>query len=274
VTTARIITVGAVCTVAPVIYALFAFDLFDSLRTLGIPAWSVAAGVIVLGALVIVMATPELRRPGDIKTKAAFATAIIPLLGAAALIVDARYPAKFIHLPEYLLLGWAIAKLLAPGLPIRTVLPCTVALLAASALVDENIQGYMAERSFGLRDIAVDMIAGLAGAMAAMIGHRDAHPMTRNEHLVLITAWAPVLAAALFAAYASSRFAALYLPPALFVLAPLCIAAFASFASASILPADRSRSPAVTPLCLLLGCMALAPLAVHGVRLFGPLVFH
>lgn len=112
------------------------------------------------------------------------------LAGVALALTDSAFPAKRIHVAEYVLLSLVIrhgtAKV-ASGLP----LTLTVAMLTALlGIHDELIQGLHPDRSFGPRDLLVDAVAALAGAL---LGHCPGASAKAPE----IRAWAAIIAVAL-----------------------------------------------------------------------------
>lgn len=91
--------------------------------------------------------------------------------GIALALTDPAFPAKRIHVAEYMLLAFVIrfgAARIAAGLPLSVIVAVLTMLLGVH---DELIQGLHPDRSFGLRDILVD---GLAAAAGALLGHAPA----------------------------------------------------------------------------------------------------
>ena len=95
----------------------------------------------------------------------------LPLLAGAGLTLavlalpDAQFPAKRIHVAEYLVLAVLVCRALSPLVtgPALTLLGALAA--ALYGMHDELIQGLTPPRTFGLTDILVDALSGLAGAL-------------------------------------------------------------------------------------------------------------
>lgn len=95
------------------------------------------------------------------------------LAGAALALTDPAFPAKRIHVAEYILLSLVIrqgAGKVAAGLPLTLTVAVLTALLGVH---DELVQGLHPGRTFGSRDMLVDGVAALAGAL---LGHVPAAP--------------------------------------------------------------------------------------------------
>ncbi|MGQ0665022.1 MAG: VanZ family protein [Pseudomonadota bacterium] len=124
-----------------------------------VPVALVAAVVAAAG-----LAVPLWRQRGG---QVAVGTLLVGLgVAAAALWVsDPAYPAKRIHVFEYMLLSVVVRKALAFHLNGRALLFATAALTGVLGSHDELIQGLHPNRVYGLRDIAINTLGGLAGAL-------------------------------------------------------------------------------------------------------------
>jgi VanZ family protein len=292
-TVGRFAFAGLFSVLLPAIYALFAFQIFDWLLAAGIPPWAQSAGasaIILAGFFAAARATTGGIHWRSLSSGPAIRLGVsVLLLAAAAATVNADFPAKYTHLPEYLILGWIIARLVRPDLPFWAGLAYTLGLIGAAALLDETLQGYLPSRSFGLRDFAVDILAGSAGALLAYMTSPGRKFLSGSEQLAFATALIPFFCAIGFSAYALSRFASLNLAPEKWVLAAMLISMFAAFAVAAItdkFSTDRAEAPTaetptndqgirlITILVWPMGCLAFILTIIHGVTYFVPLVFH
>lgn len=101
--------------------------------------------------------------------------AVVLIIGAF-LLTDPAYPAKRIHIPEYILLSlvlrWAGSYRLS-GVELTVSAGVLTGLLGVH---DELLQGLHPSRYFGINDIVVNAISGVAGAA---IGHAADWPRPR-----------------------------------------------------------------------------------------------
>jgi hypothetical protein len=225
----------------PVFYAFTAFDTFDVLRDLGISSRLQAIAGLLLSAIVFAALAARLRPANT--TDRVLLGAALALLAAAAFLVDAHYPAKYIHLPQYALLGGIVAWLLRGRFRLTETVLVFLSLLWAASLFDESIQGFLPRRSFGERDIAVDLLAGAAALCCAGIGKPRQAAAPSAHRTAILTATIPMLAALAFMSLALSRTATLYIPPPLWIFAPILAAGFAALAIAA-LSMPKPSSPA------------------------------
>ena len=89
--------------------------------------------------------------------------AIVAILGVFA--TDPDFPAKRIHIPQYIVLALIVQRALSFDLPVRAILPATLLLTTLLGVHDELMQGLHALRTFGIRDIGVNSLGALSGAM-------------------------------------------------------------------------------------------------------------
>jgi len=221
----RHFALAGLCTIAfPTFYALVAFDIFDWLRSIGVPVWLqavIATSILVAFALKKLLHWISHPRDKLWKIGAVF------LILLAIVVVDYRFPAKFIHVPQYLILGYLVSYFLRPYLDIATGLTLVLVLLLCAAVTDESIQGYMASRSYGVRDIGTDIFAGVA---ATIFVFRETPPDNKaSSRSDTWTVMALCIAALVFTAYALHRYAALDEFPEFWIFAPLLFAGAASF---------------------------------------------
>ncbi len=96
---------------------------------------------------------------------------------AALLLSDPAFPAKRIHVLEYALLGLVVGRAISTAFGGRWLVPAAALATAVLGSHDELIQGLLADRTFGLRDLGVDAVGGLAGVLVgdglALFGPRD-----------------------------------------------------------------------------------------------------
>ncbi len=82
---------------------------------------------------------------------------------AALFLSDPAFAAKRIHVLEYGVLGLVVGRALAADIGGRWLLAAAALATAVLGSHDELIQGLLADRTFGLRDFAIDAVAGIAG---------------------------------------------------------------------------------------------------------------
>lgn len=103
---------------------------------------------------------------------------LIVLAGAIALagmmLTDPLYPAKRVHVPQYMILAVVVWAALATRVQTRRILFFTVLIAGLYGVHDEFLQGLHPDRSFGWRDMVVNLAGIVAGALMieALIGQR------------------------------------------------------------------------------------------------------
>ncbi|QDO97369.1 hypothetical protein FNB15_08865 [Ferrovibrio terrae] len=174
------------------------------------------------------------------------------------LLADPLFPAKRIHVAEYMLLA-ALLRLAAPrslGAWQRTMVAAMAG--ALFGMHDEMIQGLLPERTFGLADLAVNACGAAAGALLVQGGSGD--DVKPEERLTDLPwpFWA-VLFGVVLEAVALPAFRDRALP--LWSTAPVLAAAAACF----LLPPPRSAALRhVQVLVVVLGvALALYPVVTH-----------
>ncbi|WP_428245589.1 VanZ family protein [Ferrovibrio sp.] len=117
--------------------------------------------VVLLAVLLPLALLAWRRRPWDWRLLlAGLACAVLGLLAT-----DPAFPAKRIHVAEYAVLVLVLRRALCPwfaGWPL-TLIAALLGLFAG--MHDEMLQGLLPSRSYGLRDIGVDGLGALAGAL-------------------------------------------------------------------------------------------------------------
>jgi hypothetical protein len=93
----------------------------------------------------------------------------------ALLLTDPQYPAKRIHIAEYVAVSWLVYLGLGGRLggPRRALAALLIAALLG--VHDELIQGLHPNRSFGIRDIVANGFGAAAGALIALAVTRVLH---------------------------------------------------------------------------------------------------
>ena len=89
----------------------------------------------------------------------------LALLGLA--LTDPAYPAKRIHVPQYLLLALVLRRALSDHVGGTALTAATMVVTLIFGIHDEMLQGLHPSRTYGLRDIVVNGTAGASGALAA-----------------------------------------------------------------------------------------------------------
>lgn len=198
--------------------------------------------------------------------------------GAGLGLVDPDLPAKRIHIAEFMLVAALIRAGLtcAPGEDALAGWQITLATLGLTALLgvhDELAQGLHPDRTFGVRDIGIDTLGGLAGAL---LQHRPTRPTSPQPptaccpgelswHLILPTAF---LALGLqIGAIVLTLSPDGLVPPPLWSTAPVL-----GVTAAATLVAPRSPAGILHPgwLCILLIALTPFPLVIAHAA---PLVF-
>jgi len=186
---------------------------------------------------------------------------VVLALGFAAsglLLADPLFPAKRIHVAEYMLLA-ALLRLAAPrslGAWQRTMVAAMAG--ALFGMHDEMIQGLLPDRTFGLADLAVNACGAAAGAL---LGQGVSDDDAKSEERLLDLPWPfwAVLAGAVLEAVALPAFRDRLLP--LWSAAPILAAAAACF----VVPPPRSAALRhVQALVVVLAvALALYPVVTH-----------
>jgi len=86
----------------------------------------------------------------------------------ALFLTDPDYPAKRIHVPQYIVLSLVLRRALYHGaVPEPTLTGLSVAMAALGGIHDEFLQGFHPDRNFGLRDIGINALGALSGGLLA-----------------------------------------------------------------------------------------------------------
>lgn len=217
----RVTGVFLVVAILPLIYAVSGFALFDSLRAVGLEPLMQAGLFAAVSVPLAAWLMWDAWRSGEV-LQPALGIGLIVIAGFAA---NWDYPAKFVHVPQYAVLGALIALL---HRRLDNTVPASVtvwALIGLAGFGDELIQGFLAERSFGSDDLLVDLAAG-AGGYHLLRRSRPKAMGTRNGVSAFwICCILPIAAALAFLIFVCLRASALHdVPPP---------AAFATLAAAS-----------------------------------------
>ena len=92
----------------------------------------------------------------------ALALAVLGLM-----LTDPAYPAKRIHVPQYLLLALVLRRALSDHAGGLALTIATIVTTLLFGIHDEMLQGLHPDRSYGLRDMLVNGTAGASGAILA-----------------------------------------------------------------------------------------------------------
>jgi len=114
-------------------------------------------------AAALVLALVVARRRPDVLMAPLAAGCVIAVI--ALFLTDPNFPAKRIHVPQYLLLAIVVRRALSPDIDGPGLTVMTIVLTMLFGAHDELLQGLHANRSFGLRDLAINAAGGLAGAL-------------------------------------------------------------------------------------------------------------
>jgi hypothetical protein len=196
----------------------------------------------------------------------------LAVLGLA--LTDPAYPAKRIHVPQYLLLALVLRRALSDHVGGTVLNAATIAATLIFGIHDEMLQGLHPSRTYGLRDILVNGTGGASGALlAAGIGLWRGPSGPFHLPLRIGAALAAQAAALIFLVVTLMRYVAVNpidAPPTIWAGAPLTLGGLALMA----LSGSRSLSPDVRHICLVIASITL-PLAIYPViPHVTPLVFH
>jgi len=139
----------------------------------------VPLGLVVLAGAGVAFVAARRRRQRFPVSTPALAVAFIAAC-AAVLLCDPAFPAKRIHLPQYAILALVVGRALAAHLDGLSLLAATSIITALLGGHDELLQGVLPDRTFGLRDIAVNTLSGLSGALLTHAFHLKS-PSTGKE---------------------------------------------------------------------------------------------
>ncbi|MBO6837258.1 MAG: VanZ family protein [Alphaproteobacteria bacterium] len=253
----------------PPIYAVTGFGLFDSLRSVGLgPIWqAVLFACITLAGLALL-----LRQAGWAHLSGRHAAGA-GLLVVAAIAVNWDFPAKFVHVPQYAVLGMILAITLRLSRDRWTDDASALLAIGLASFSDELIQGYLSARTFGLDDLIVDLTAAGGGylLLAGQSEGRAAGLSRRSDFLICCIA--PGLVAVGFLTFVTQRASALNVPPPPQAFAPLAAAAAAAWLFAAFRWGRTGADNRATLLAALLGTAALSLVAIHGALYSLPLAF-
>jgi hypothetical protein len=111
-------------------------------------------------------------RHGTVSPSLLLAALVVALAGM--LLADPDYPAKRVHVPQYAVLAAVIWAALRPHVAAGRLAVLTILVGGLFGVHDEFLQGLHGDRTFGTRDMAVNLCGGIAGtfALAALTGRR------------------------------------------------------------------------------------------------------
>jgi len=136
-------------------------------RVAGPGGATIAPVLAACAALGILVALTLRRRDRRVRRIALIGAAVVvAVLGL--LMTDPQFPAKRIHVGEYVLVAWLIWRGLAGRLDGWGRAAFAALIASLMGVHDEMIQGLHPERSFGLWDMAANACGAVAGALAAM----------------------------------------------------------------------------------------------------------
>jgi hypothetical protein len=181
----------------------------------------------------------------------------------ALFLTDPDYPAKRIHIPQYMLLSLVLRRaLFHSATPEPALTGLSVAMAALLGIHDEFLQGFHPDRSFGLRDIGVNALGVLSGGLLAnglglFVNGRAAAWDTGKPFLVTVIAMsmAAMLFIAPMEAYRGQTIPIWTIMP---LLAACCVWA--------LLPGRRPLPWRIAG--LLAASLVLYPMASHAIRFY------
>lgn len=129
-------------------------------ETVALVPWFVAV-VVTIG-----LATGLRRREHRNRVSAVMLIAALAVAFAGMLVADPQFPAKRVHVPQYALLSGVVWAALRERVGVGRVALYTVVVASLFGVHDEFLQGLHPERTYGLRDMAVNLSGCVAGALA------------------------------------------------------------------------------------------------------------
>ena len=181
-----------------------------------------AAAVVLFGSVLMM----RLRKKASLEFHWLYLLAAAVLAGIALYLPDSQFPAKRIHVAEFMLLAFVIRRGFCrwtSGMSLIVMTASTGIVLGAH---DELLQGLHPDRYFGHRDIVVDGLSAIAGALAGH-GLRLYDSVPRREETWIAPPWwalAVVAAALIIFLYPLPEFRQEPLP--WWILTPLFVATF------------------------------------------------
>lgn len=117
-------------------------------------------------SVLIVALLFQLRSAGARNSRWRYLLAAAAIATIALYLTDPKFPAKRIHVAEYMLVAFVIRRAACRWLEGTHLIVMTAAISVLFGVHDELIQGLHPERTYGLRDISVDGLGAVSGALA------------------------------------------------------------------------------------------------------------
>jgi hypothetical protein len=238
------------------------YDIWRWLNaSIGSSSANVAPFIITATALAVAF---SIARRGREWPSPAFVLGAAIALGALFL-TNPDFPAKRIHVPQYMLLSLVLRRALFHGaIPEPALTGLSVAMAALFGIHDEFLQGFHPDRNFGLRDIGVNTLGALSGGPLAsgfglFVNGKARAAQTGTSFAVTIIA---MTAATLLLVAPMEAYRGQTIPPWTFMplLAACCVWA--------LLPARRPYALPWHIAGLLAISLILYPLASHAIRFY------
>lgn len=221
-------------------------------------------GMAGLGAMALALRVNARPKPEPRAVLAGIALAV-----AALFLSDPAFPAKRIHVLEYAVLALVVGRGLGTEIGGRLLFGATTLTTAVLASHDELIQGLLADRTFGLRDFAVDTVAAVAGVAVSHGLGLFARPATAEDAPRTIEWLALALLAAGWLALLAAMPGLIDRPMPLWPVVPLAAGGLAWAIGCAGAPATGARRTLALLAALMLAT-AVEPVLAHAV----PLDFH
>lgn len=157
-----------------------------------LPLVAMIAGLVALPLLVRIRLPQKI--PVKIKTGWLFAACLFCIM--AFFLPDPKFPVKRIHVAEYLLLAFLVRYTLSLSVGTGNLFWFTCIITALFGVHDEMLQGLHPLRTYGVRDICVNSLAGVAGACAGEIFSRPCigdQVHCKSDRYNNVKHWLPVL---------------------------------------------------------------------------------
>lgn len=190
----------------------FGFAPFQELTLRFGPAAAWAAPIALLAGLAALLGAVAWRRHASDGIGWGWLAGAAVLAVACLLFLDPRFPAKRIHVAEYMTLSFIVAAVTRRWVKGHALAAWSAALTALYGFHDEMLQGLLPDRTFGLDELLVDAASGLAGGMI-LLGLRLAGPAEPGWRPAIGPGLAGIVVGALLLAFALPAFREVPLPP-------------------------------------------------------------
>jgi hypothetical protein len=198
---------------AAIVMVALMINTFDLWQAFASSAGSIAvAGPIVAALVALTGSAIVIYRQGNLRAiRFALIGSSIAVAAIGLALTDPQFPAKRIHVAEYIAVAWLVYRGLGRRLggPRRAAAAVLIATLLG--VHDELVQGLHTQRTFGVLDIVTNGLGAGAGALAALamttpLDAPDATQAGRHVVFLVLVLCSTMLAYPLIAAQFGLRF--------------------------------------------------------------------